>query len=89
MFRPLDTELLLLHVHLSRLFCQLGRRPFLVFYFFFFFFFPPPSLTSSSPLDRSVSYLFSLFLQRSDADGVQELSYSRGPDPIRHQLLAS
>lgn len=61
--RSLDTRMLLLHVHLSRSFCQLCR-PFLGS-FLSFFFTPYPSLTSSS-LDRSV-YLFSLFILSSEA----------------------
>ena len=72
--RSLDTRMLLLHVHLSRSFCQLCR-PFLGSFLSFFFFNPLsiPYVFFPRPIRLSIFSFY--FIQRSEADGVRELLY--------------
>ena len=71
--RSLDTRMLLLHVHLSRSFCQLCR-PFLgSFLSFFFYPLSIPYVFFPRPIRLSIFSFY--FIQRSEADGVRELLY--------------
>ena len=72
--RSLDTRMFLLHVHLSRSFCQLCR-PFLGSFLSFFFFNPLsiPYVFFPRPIRLSIFSFY--FIQRSEADGVRELLY--------------